>query len=256
LGRPWVFCFGIDGRTSSLPFPALTPALSGADSRPFSTIVIGVILCFQFRPNSKTGWLCPFFLGFSHLLFSFPFSEIGCALEPVPLFELLPFTAFSDQLDCELGYIFFVCFKLGLLELLLLNPNPQLRRENVRRISSDGSAFAFEEDSEKKGQEVQTTPERPKNLRQDLGIVLQKVEFAIHGIDYEGHEKSLVLLKLQNLWYTLNIWDVGGQKTIRSYWRNYFEQTDGLVWVVDSSDLRRLDDCKYELHNLLKEEEW
>lgn len=54
--------------------------------------------------------------------------------------------------------------------------------------------------------------------------------------------------------YTLNIWDVGGQKTIRSYWRNYFEQTDGLVWVVDSSDLRRLDDCKMELNNLLKEE--
>ncbi|CAH8391683.1 unnamed protein product [Eruca vesicaria subsp. sativa] len=54
--------------------------------------------------------------------------------------------------------------------------------------------------------------------------------------------------------YTLNIWDVGGQKTIRSYWRNYFEQTDGLVWVVDSSDLRRLDDCKLELDNLLKEE--
>lgn len=54
--------------------------------------------------------------------------------------------------------------------------------------------------------------------------------------------------------YTLNIWDVGGQKTIRSYWRNYFEQTDGLIWVVDSSDLRRLDDCKMELDNLLKEE--
>eukprot|EP01018_Ginkgo_biloba_P010583 Gb_16514 [translate_table: standard] len=54
--------------------------------------------------------------------------------------------------------------------------------------------------------------------------------------------------------YRLNIWDVGGQKTIRSYWRNYYEQTEGLVWVVDSSDLRRLDDCKDELHNLLKEE--
>lgn len=52
----------------------------------------------------------------------------------------------------------------------------------------------------------------------------------------------------------MNIWDVGGQKTIRSYWRNYFEQTDGLVWVVDSSDLRRLDDCRMELENLLKEE--
>lgn len=54
--------------------------------------------------------------------------------------------------------------------------------------------------------------------------------------------------------YSLNIWDVGGQKTIRSYWRNYFEQTDGLIWVVDSSDVRRLADCRAELHNLLKEE--
>ncbi|KAJ6831889.1 ADP-ribosylation factor [Iris pallida] len=54
--------------------------------------------------------------------------------------------------------------------------------------------------------------------------------------------------------YSLNIWDVGGQKTIRSYWRNYFEQTDGLVWVVDSSDIRRMDDCRMVLHSLLKEE--
>ncbi|KAJ7514871.1 hypothetical protein O6H91_23G064100 [Diphasiastrum complanatum] len=54
--------------------------------------------------------------------------------------------------------------------------------------------------------------------------------------------------------YRLNIWDVGGQKTLRSYWRNYYEQTDGLVWVVDSSDLRRLEDCKLELHGLLQEE--
>ena len=26
------------------------------------------------------------------------------------------------------------------------------------------------------------------------------------------------------LGYRLNIWDVGGQKTLRSYWRNYYEQ--------------------------------
>lgn len=52
----------------------------------------------------------------------------------------------------------------------------------------------------------------------------------------------------------LNIWDVGGQRSLRSYWRNYFECTDGLVWVVDSADIRRLDDCKQELRSLLKEE--
>eukprot|EP00124_Ichthyophonus_hoferi_P001417 Ihof_evm6s73 gene=Ihof_evmTU6s73 len=56
------------------------------------------------------------------------------------------------------------------------------------------------------------------------------------------------------LGYKLNIWDVGGQKSLRSYWRNYFESTDGLVWVVDSADRARLQDCQAELHALLKEE--
>lgn len=52
----------------------------------------------------------------------------------------------------------------------------------------------------------------------------------------------------------MNIWDVGGQKSLRSYWRNYFESTDGLVWVVDSADRLRLQDCRQELSALLLEE--
>lgn len=48
--------------------------------------------------------------------------------------------------------------------------------------------------------------------------------------------------------------DVGGQRTLRPYWRNYFEQTDALVWVVDSSDRLRLGDCRAELHSLLLED--
>jgi len=54
--------------------------------------------------------------------------------------------------------------------------------------------------------------------------------------------------------FKLNIWDVGGQRSLRSYWRNYFESTDGLIWVVDSADRRRLQDCKAELEALLVEE--
>lgn len=54
--------------------------------------------------------------------------------------------------------------------------------------------------------------------------------------------------------FKLNIWDVGGQKSLRSYWRNYFESTDGLIWVVDSADRRRLGDCQEELKGLLLEE--
>ncbi|KAF6997851.1 hypothetical protein CFC21_014023 [Triticum aestivum] len=75
---------------------------------------------------------------------------------------------------------------------------------------------------------------------EDTSVISPTLGFNIKTIQYQK--------------YSLNIWDVGGQKTIRSYWRNYFEQTDGLVWVVDSSDVRRLDDCRAELHNLLKEE--
>lgn len=59
---------------------------------------------------------------------------------------------------------------------------------------------------------------------------------------------------LEHRGYTLNFWDVGGQKSLRSYWRNYFECTDGLVWVVDSADKMRLEACKTELRVLLEEE--
>lgn len=52
----------------------------------------------------------------------------------------------------------------------------------------------------------------------------------------------------------LNLWDVGGQKSLRAFWRNYFESTDGLIFVVDSSDTLRLSDAKQELKNLLQEE--
>lgn len=54
--------------------------------------------------------------------------------------------------------------------------------------------------------------------------------------------------------FKLNVWDIGGQKAIRPYWKNYYENTDGLVYVVDSSDEVRLKECSEELINLLGEE--
>ena len=52
----------------------------------------------------------------------------------------------------------------------------------------------------------------------------------------------------------LNVWDVGGQRTLRAYWRNYYESTDGLVWVLDSADAARLREVAAELSALLSEE--
>ena len=50
------------------------------------------------------------------------------------------------------------------------------------------------------------------------------------------------------------MWDIGGQKAIRPYWKNYYDNTDGLVFVVDSSDEERLNECIEELNSLLVEE--
>jgi len=52
----------------------------------------------------------------------------------------------------------------------------------------------------------------------------------------------------------LGVGDVGGQKTLRTYWKNYFEKTDTLIWVVDATDRERIDDCCQELAGLLLEE--
>lgn len=54
--------------------------------------------------------------------------------------------------------------------------------------------------------------------------------------------------------FKLNVWDVGGQKSIRPYWRNYFNNTDGIVYVIDSADRRRMEETGIEIHQLLEEE--
>ncbi|KAI9741740.1 MAG: hypothetical protein M1834_000126 [Cirrosporium novae-zelandiae] len=79
-----------------------------------------------------------------------------------------------------------------------------------------------------------------KIMNEDINTVSPTLGFIIKTVDFEG--------------YKLNIWDVGGQKTLRSYWRNYFEKTDALIWVVDATDRLRIDDCREELAGLLLEE--
>eukprot|EP00978_Attheya_sp_CCMP212_P023987 scaffold74662_cov53-Attheya_sp.AAC.1 len=81
-------------------------------------------------------------------------------------------------------------------------------------------------------------------LRKFSGEPIDKIEptlgFNIKSLDHRG--------------YTLNVWDVGGQKSIRAYWRNYFESTDGLIWVVDSADRARMELCRQEMLELLQQE--
>ena len=54
--------------------------------------------------------------------------------------------------------------------------------------------------------------------------------------------------------FKLNVWDIGGQREIRPYWRNYYDQTDALIYVVDSADEARVMEVKENLSELLSEE--
>lgn len=165
---------------------------------------------------------CPIFFTHTtttHTLSSLQFSLANSLLtsEIAPLF-------FSQQIFLSQAKVLVFCLGMGLLSIIrkIKKKEKEMRILMVGLDNSGKTTIVLKINGE------------------DTSVISPTLGFNIKTITYQK--------------YTLNIWDVGGQKTIRSYWRNYFEQTDGLVWVVDSSDLRRLDDCKMELDNLLKEE--
>ena len=58
------------------------------------------------------------------------------------------------------------------------------------------------------------------------------------------------------------VWDVGGQGKIRPLWRHYYQNTQGIIFVVDSNDEERIDDkagkddnAHDELHRMLADDE-
>ena len=60
-------------------------------------------------------------------------------------------------------------------------------------------------------------------------------------------------VEYKNISFT--VWDVGGQDKIRPLWRHYYQNTQGLIFVVDSNDADRIDAARDELHRMLNEDE-
>ncbi|KAF2075213.1 hypothetical protein CYY_003474 [Polysphondylium violaceum] len=53
----------------------------------------------------------------------------------------------------------------------------------------------------------------------------------------------------------ITVWDIGGPDKIRPSWRQYYQGVKGLIFVVDSSDLDRIQEASEELHKMLNEDE-
>ncbi|XP_023665427.1 ADP-ribosylation factor-like 4ab isoform X2 [Paramormyrops kingsleyae] len=49
-----------------------------------------------------------------------------------------------------------------------------------------------------------------------------------------------------------HFWDVGGQEKLRPLWRSYTRCADGIVFVVDSVDVERMEEAKTELHKITR----
>lgn len=92
------------------------------------------------------------------------------------------------------------------------------------------------------------------------------------GLDAAGKTTILYKLKLGEIITTIptigfnvetveykniafTVWDVGGQDKIRPLWRHYFQNTQGLIFVVDSNDRERVAEAERELHNMLQEDD-
>lgn len=50
-------------------------------------------------------------------------------------------------------------------------------------------------------------------------------------------------------------WDVGGQESLRGLWREYFTHLHGIIFVVDSTDRKRLEECRDALLDVVTDEE-
>jgi len=92
------------------------------------------------------------------------------------------------------------------------------------------------------------------------------------GLDAAGKTTILYKLKLGEIVTTIptigfnvetveyknisfTVWDVGGQDKIRPLWRHYFQNTQGLIFVIDSNDRERVNEAREELARMLNEDE-
>ena len=49
-------------------------------------------------------------------------------------------------------------------------------------------------------------------------------------------------VKYKNI--NFNVWDVGGQTTLRPLWRHYYTNTNAVIYVIDSNDRDRISEAK------------
>lgn len=71
-------------------------------------------------------------------------------------------------------------------------------------------------------------------------------------IKYELNSDST--LNYNNI--NLKFWDLGGQKSLRSMWSRYFSVCHGIIFIIDSTDTERFEECYQTLTELAHDQSW
>jgi len=99
----------------------------------------------------------------------------------------------------------------------------------------------------------------------------KQIRILMLGLDAAGKTTILYKLKLGDYVQTIptigfnvetikyknvrfDCWDAGGQEKFRRLWHHYCQNSQALIFVVDSSDEERLGEAKEELHRIIKED--
>lgn len=99
----------------------------------------------------------------------------------------------------------------------------------------------------------------------------KKANLLMLGLDSAGKTTLLYKLKLDKVLQTIptigfnvesvkykslnmTMWDIGGQEKIRPLWRHYYDNVDGVIFILDSNDCGRIEEVKNELHYIMSED--
>jgi len=86
-----------------------------------------------------------------------------------------------------------------------------------------------------------------------LWLLLRSLATVSDGADICVVGFNVETVEYKNIQFT--VWDVGGQDKIRPLWRHYFQNTQGIIFVVDSNDRDRVVEAREELQRMLNEDE-
>ena len=72
-------------------------------------------------------------------------------------------------------------------------------------------------------------------------MTIPTIGFNVETIENESQEKNIT------------IWDIGGNKMVRKLWKQYFCNTNGLIWVYDMSKKEKYEESQNELKSILND---